>query len=50
MEIVGNGVDGNPSNARTLDWEGNEEIAGNMTVKGGTIQIGDTILTEEKLN
>lgn len=50
VEIVGNGTEDNPSNARTLDWEGNEEIAGNMTVKGGTIQIGDTILTEEKLN
>lgn len=32
VEIVGNGVSGAPSNARTLDWSGNETIAGNFTV------------------
>lgn len=42
IEIVGNGTRGavTPdaySNARTLDWSGNEYIAGNLTV-GGTIQ------------
>ena len=36
VEIVGNGVSSDAkSNARTLDWEGNQWIAGNMKV-GGT--------------
>lgn len=42
-EIVGNGtlsgLSEQRSNARTLDWDGNEELAGNMIVKGG--KIGD---------
>ena len=32
VEIVGNGVSGTPSNARTLDWSGNEILSGSMTV------------------
>ena len=33
IEIVGNGVDAqNPSNARTLDWSGNEWVAGLVSV------------------
>lgn len=40
IEIVGNGsADSSRSNARTLDWDGNEELVGNMIVKGG--KIGD---------
>lgn len=39
-EIVGNGTSVNRSNARTVDWSGNEEIAGNMTAKGGTLTLG----------
>lgn len=40
VEIVGNGTDLNTrSNARTLDWSGNEELTGNIIVKGG--KIGD---------
>ena len=40
VEIVGNGDDDQTlSNARTLDWNGNEELAGNIVVKGG--KIGD---------
>lgn len=55
VEIVGNGINVYPghlddrSNARTLDWSGNEWIAGNMTAAGGSITIGDTTLTEEQL-
>lgn len=34
-EIVGNGSnDANRSNARTLDWSGNETLAGNLTYNG----------------
>ena len=36
-EIIGNGVDGNnSSNARTLDWNGNQWTAGDVTT-GGTV-------------
>lgn len=41
VEIVGNGVNNSRrSNARTLDWEGNETIAGDLVFNG------DTSLTE----
>ena len=44
-EIIGNGIDdSNRSNARTLDWEGNEELAGDLTVNKGTaneVSVGD---------
>lgn len=37
VEIVGNGTSGdNRSNARTLDWSGNEKIAGALTLGMGT--------------
>ena len=37
VEIVGNGADKNSrSNARTLDWSGNEELAGDITIKKGS--------------
>lgn len=37
VEIVGNGdADENLSNARTLDWDGNEWLAGNLQAKGLT--------------
>lgn len=43
VEIVGNGTaDSSRSNARTLDWKGNEWLAGSLT-------LGSTTLTEEKL-
>jgi len=32
VEIVGNGDENTLSNARTLDWEGNETLAGTLTV------------------
>ena len=38
VEIVGNGNrDNNRSNARTLDWSGNEVLAGSVNPKGGLI-------------
>lgn len=37
VEIVGNGLDvSRRSNARTLDWEGNESLAGGITLGMGT--------------
>lgn len=37
VEIVGNGGDNNTrSNARTLDWNGNETLAGDLTINGST--------------
>ena len=36
-EIVGNGTaDGDRKNARTLDWSGNETLAGDLTIKNST--------------
>ena len=35
IEIVGNGTSSTRANARTLDWSGNEWLAGNLTL-GGT--------------
>lgn len=38
VEIVGNGEDTDErSNARTLDWNGNEYLAGNLTVGGNVV-------------
>ena len=36
VEIVGNGNEDNRSNARTLDWSGNEKLAGGLTLGMGT--------------
>lgn len=37
VEIVGNGVDASHrANARTLDWDGNEALAGSLTLGKGT--------------
>ena len=37
VEIVGNGTgDDARANARTLDWSGNEELAGSLTLGKGT--------------
>lgn len=41
LEIFGNGSSSKRSNARTLDWEGNEWIAGKMTAKAGFNTDGD---------
>ena len=32
VEIVGNGTNSSRSNARTLDWSGNESLAGSLTI------------------
>lgn len=42
IEIVGNGNNSRRSNARTLDWEGNEWLAGSLI-------LGNTALTENNL-
>jgi len=36
VEIVGNGTINADSNARTLDWDGNEALAGGLTLGKGT--------------
>ena len=36
VEIVGNGTSSTRSNARTLDWQGNESLAGSITLGKGT--------------
>lgn len=37
MEMAGNGTSNQRSNARTLDWNGNEWIAGNLDADGGRV-------------
>ena len=50
VEIVGNGNITTRSNARTLDWAGNEWLAGNLSLASGkTLTIGSTTLTEHAL-
>ena len=45
IEIVGNGTDNTArSNARTLDWSGNETLAGNLII-GGTITANGQEIT-----
>lgn len=46
VEIVGNGTSSMRSNARTLDWAGNEVLAGDITINKGSaneMTIGDAI-------
>lgn len=43
VEIVGNGEYGNPSNARTLDWNGNEVLAGKLTVGADPTNAMDVV-------
>ena len=46
IEIVGRGTANNlRRNARTLDWSGNEWLAGNVTVAGGSLTLGNTTFT-----
>ena len=43
VEIIGNGTANNArSNARTLDWQGNEVLAGDLTINGNT-SVGTTL-------
>lgn len=39
IEIVGNGTSGARSNARTLDWNGNEWLSGNLTVNNAVPKL-----------
>ena len=49
VEIVGNGTaDDARSNARTLDWNGNESLAGGLTLGMGT--ANQTSITAQQLN
>lgn len=47
IEIVGNGALLAESNARTLDWDGNEELAGGLTLGKGTAD--ETTITAAQL-
>lgn len=49
VEIVGNGEQNARSNARTLDWNGNEVLAGGLKVSSTGITIGNTTITEAQL-
>ena len=41
VEIIGNGTKSSArSNARTLDWSGNEVLAGNISAEGGSLTLG----------
>lgn len=48
VEIVGNGDSTTRSNARTLDWSGNETLAGSLTLGAGT--VNEVTITAEQLN
>ncbi len=41
VEIVGNGTPSERSNARTLDWDGNEVLAGKLTLGAGPVNSMD---------
>ena len=47
VEIVGNGDSNARSNARTLDWSGNESLAGSLTLGKGTVD--ETTITAAQL-
>jgi hypothetical protein len=47
VEIVGNGTKTTPSNARTLDWSGNEKLAGSLTLGLGT--ANEVTITPQQL-
>lgn len=50
IEIVGKGTATNMRlNARTLDWDGNEWVAGRITSAIGTLKLGNTTITEVQL-
>lgn len=47
-EIIGNGDDdNNRSNARTLDWNGNETIAGDLYFNGGSDSLSDQLANKQ---
>lgn len=47
-EIIGNGTSSTRSNARTLDWNGNEVLAGSLTINGNqTVATTTDLATTE---
>ena len=51
VEIVGNGTsDSSRSNARTLDWQGNETIAGDLTFNGSTSLTDEISRLDDKID
>jgi len=51
IEIVGNGEYNDRSNARTLDWQGNEVLAGKLTINGTPTEPNDVArLQDTKLD
>ena len=51
IEIVGNGTTSSArSNARTLDWSGNETLTGNLTVGGTITANGQQILPQVQVD
>ena len=51
VEIVGNGSDPlNRSNARTLDWSGNETLAGNLIFNGSTSLSAEILRLDNRIN
>lgn len=46
VEIVGNGTANTPSNARTLDWDGNERLAGEVYVNCNSDSTGGVRLAK----
>lgn len=42
-EIIGNGYANNRSNARTLDWQGNETISGDLYFNGGAQSLSSQL-------
>ena len=50
IEIVGNGTNAARSNARTLDWSGNETLQGNLTVGGTITANGQQILPQKQVD
>lgn len=47
IEIVGNGTSSTRSNARTLDWNGNMELAGNLTLNAygqNAVSLADRVV------
>ena len=49
VEIIGNGAENSRSNARTLDWNGNETLAGNLTIQGNSLTLGGSTFTADNL-
>lgn len=43
IEIVGNGTTATKSNARTLDWNGNETLAGKLTIGANPVNNMDVV-------